>query len=502
NQSAQPADGEKAGGGAPNGADMAANAPLAWLAFLSLWIATAIAPLYQLWGLGPYLEGSRFYWFVSIPLSLLMPVLLLAPWQRQRGSWSNLGNADLKVALLGGLILIAGLAVMGRAAFATNLLWVHAGKEVSKLIEDCRQLAATQKGGQRLALLAIPKDNAGAHMLLNGREFAQLLMKPFAASDYADSFITFDPILFGPFDRLNAARFRDAVAGEGGAVVWTGRASGLIPIAYPPRRHDVRSLPLSTESGAQSWQAYSPGRQTLSVADGVIRCSDPQEGDGVRFSLPKEISPLDYDFLEFELYARGAADGAHVCGHWSGESPLPEEFRRKLKTAARSPLPEAARQKFARVRIRLSQYWSWFCFSRISSVAVGLPPCAEACIRKVSLVPAADLVPGLSIASAIETNEGVVSANTFPLELSIDCQVAGAREVELQIGKPNFFFENFQEDDSVPVDCNVRIPATRKRFALTRNVLQGSGYRQIRARVIDKSGKQGEFSDAITLEVD
>ncbi|CAM6003190.1 unnamed protein product [Sphagnum balticum] len=53
--------------------------PGRWLLFMLAWIATTLLPIYSLWGIGYNLEGSRFVFFLTMPLCAIAPILLFSP---------------------------------------------------------------------------------------------------------------------------------------------------------------------------------------------------------------------------------------------------------------------------------------------------------------------------------------------------------------------------------------------------------------------------------------
>ena len=97
---------------------------LKWFLFLSAWLLTAAVPIFQLWGLGLDLEGSRFYFFLSIPLCLFAPIMLLRPASSKRTA------NELKFSVATVVILTASAALLARVTQLTDLEWVHAGKKI------------------------------------------------------------------------------------------------------------------------------------------------------------------------------------------------------------------------------------------------------------------------------------------------------------------------------------------------------------------------------------
>ncbi len=104
-----------------------------WFIFLAVWCATAAAPIFQLWGLGYDLQGARFYFFLTMPLSVLIPVLIFHP-----GSASAEEQTDKIVSAVGALAMLFLLLLFQKATVQTNRLWVRAGYEVRKLSQTCQ----------------------------------------------------------------------------------------------------------------------------------------------------------------------------------------------------------------------------------------------------------------------------------------------------------------------------------------------------------------------------
>ena len=92
-----------------------------WAALIVLWAATCAIPIYQLWGLGYNLEGSRFYFFLTLPISLLCPIIIFKPTapnsQRSNNFWQT---------IVGLSTLVVMVAVLERTAYANNTVWLKA----------------------------------------------------------------------------------------------------------------------------------------------------------------------------------------------------------------------------------------------------------------------------------------------------------------------------------------------------------------------------------------
>ncbi len=167
------------------------SVPLRWILFLPLWLATTLAPIYKLWGIGYELEGARFVFFATMPLAAVLPLLLFAP---HSSASTTKGPAERlfrpAFAALSLIALVALSVIYGKIAARHNLEWVHAGTEVREFAKQSRALAAQDQTGNTI-VLGIPKRRGGAEMILNGTTFKILLQPPFTEKHLDEHFLTF-----------------------------------------------------------------------------------------------------------------------------------------------------------------------------------------------------------------------------------------------------------------------------------------------------------------------
>jgi hypothetical protein len=188
--------------------------PVRHTLLLGAWLLAAALPIYKLWGIGMDIEGARFCFFLTVPLSLLLPMILLAP--KPDRSFNALSVA---------VIVLLGL-VLYKVTLQTNSNWVHAGKEVRAVFNAATELTA-EHPGKKIVVLGIPKRRAGAHMIYNGATFRTMVDPPFTKEPLSSRFLTFDPIFYGPDQYINADRFRQTLqrADVVGPYVWDSKAN-------------------------------------------------------------------------------------------------------------------------------------------------------------------------------------------------------------------------------------------------------------------------------------
>jgi hypothetical protein len=433
---------------------------LKWFIFIGVWAATAMAPIYQLWGLGYNLEGARFYFFLSLPLSLLAPIVLFSP----ASKYSLLGPSSkirLRFALLGAATLSLIFAIDARAAYATNLLWVHAGKQVKSFLRQAQELA--NDSNSKYIILGIPKDKSGAHMILNGDTFRLALSPPFTNKNYSKSFITFDPVLFGPDQFINSARFQTSLLNPStkGVLLWNGQESKFTPITLNTAALNTTKV----NTGALNLMAQPI---TCLPHDSSLRFAN--------FNL----NPLAYDYLELELNKP-----SQVSVSW-GESSNNQAIQTKPAT---------------RMLISLSGYWRWYTAGQIKHLDLQFPGSSDVLVKQAKLIRANSIKPVCTVANSSEpSSAGIYDLHSGGLELQLDNgTISGATATSIEISRPNYFFE---ADPSAPQEKSVAEHLSFKgnKALLPANLFPEVALYQVRSIAIDASGKPiGEYSDSITV---
>ena len=479
---------------------------LRWLSFLLIWAASAAVPIFQLWGLGYDLEGSRFYFFLSLPLSLLIPALVFQP--ASAGHYaspeSNLNN---RLSIVAALVLFLVAAVFYRAAYATNLLWVHAGKEVRRLSEAAQALVSSAPPDRKFLVLGIPNSRGGAHLILNSPTFDTMLRPPFTKQDISDRFLVFDPVMFGPAEYIDATRFKSCLSSPGvqGPLVWSGPDDGFVRVPLAIAGHEaVSRLPLSLLGSGTGCQPYSSGHAVCQATSGLVELDHVEEGDGLRFAA-LSIDPLTVDFLELELSTVGGAGRKLLTVAWQGDrsSSLAVANRGRFgseENQATMELPACRSGEFERVRIRLSHYWRWYTTGKISALALQFSPCDQIRIRNIALVADRSLAPSLALAGLAPASNGIYTMTSAPRLVLSRVGSENTDQVQIEVTKPNFFLDNFP---STGQDQGIahRLRAAGKVVELSPDWFSAPGYYQIRARCLGASGEPaGEYSDPLTVK--
>lgn len=411
---------------------------LKWSALLILWFATCAVPIYQLWGLGYDLEGSRFYYFLSLPLSFALPLLLLQPAATQNAS-TRKWPIVLSIATL--LVLTLTLS---KIAYVTNMTWVHAGKETKAVFEESKKLAQDKTSH---IVLGLPKRNSAAHMIFNGETYRLMLKPPFTETSIADKFITFEPILFGPAEFINTERFKKILLAEPNTFVWSSKEKKFKPVIFEKATATLKPLPLRANS---------------------------------------KINPLSYDFLAFDVQTK-EDQSVEFKANWNIGSD--ESGQATITTQTRAGMWQT-------VYMPVSRYWRWFAKSQIVNLNLLPTETKQVSVSNPRLLQSSIVAPSLATECTPDTT-GVYKLTNKELHFAV--KRASTDPISIQISKPDFFFENFSPQDQLQaVEKTILLPNAQTSFSLDDSYFVKPGFYQIRAVAQNKDAIVA--SDAITVQ--
>jgi hypothetical protein len=497
--------------------------PWRYLAFVSVWIATCAIPIYSVWGLGYNLEGGRFYFFLSVPIGVMIAMLALAPFAGRQESASDvpisrLANFDWRATALGVGALAVAVLDMARVSAMTNAAWVHAGREIRKFADACVQLTV-QDPSKTYVILGIPEDHAGAHQLLNGRTFNKLFMPPFMADDQPKHLVNFLPTVYGPANLINATRFRQCIAEHYPVCLWSSETNTLSSIKINAGDRSAPPIVPALNSATNGFSVPSLAPQTIdhqvvSTDRSSILLRDVKADDGIRIDN-LNLPTIDYDFLEFDARFAGGARERTIKVSWTpaqqGSSVVDGAVGCATKVlAADNSAPSSdhagiAAARWVHVRVRLSNYWRWFAEPKISSLFLQPGVATTAELRNIRVVADRTITPQLSLVGPQENASGYRELPQPPLTVRVDARgVEGAATACVEITKPNFFFDSFEQSDdssavgaTIPVGLNGDVTI---KDAMFKKAFSGDGFYQIRVRCFDARRKPvGEPSDPLSV---
>jgi hypothetical protein len=415
--------------------------------------------------------------------------------------------------LIPSAIIFAVLAVFLHISTSTDSTWVHAGKEVRACQQAAAKLAVNLPPAEKAIVLGIPKTHMAAHMIYNGDTFKTMLRPPFARQNLSSSFITFDPILFGPSQYINASRFKETLQSPklSGVYVWNRTDRSLDPVPLTQTPPSETDLPLSLDVGASQTQVYSAGHAVVSRSDsGGIKFISVVPGDGLRFS-GLNINPLSIDFLELKVrMVKPPRAGELVFKtQWLGDHSGIATGSIAENEAVAEVQSDQLSSNSTTIRIPLSHYWRWYTEGNIKELRLFLPnegsgtstEITSACLRS-----AVHLRPGLHVLGARDNGVGVYEAKQTD-GLSYDVShIPGACGVVVESSAPNFFFDlidgNSTREKGSPNNLYFSHKATgvNGEVKLGTNVCPVGGYTQVRVQALNAAGQAiGEYSDPVTL---
>ena len=502
--------------------------PRRWLVFLFFATIAVLAPIYQLWGIGYNLEGSRFVFFLTVPLSMLFPILLFAPLERKGNSFASttpselLPKVSLKLVALSVLALAGLTAAYAKITLKNNVPWVHAGKQTSAITEKAQALSKSTPQGKLVCVVGIPKDEGGAHMILNGTTFRHLITPPFSGPGLTGKILTFEPVLFGDPEKVDTAHFKQALRKPNVSAfyVWDMEKKDFVPFdpgtsPVIPRPFDI---PLSTGSAAE---AQGGGNATFTESLAAFpytaqrgdvgkngQIENANAGLGIRVSgLKLKPASFDYVAIQCSLPSGSGFRGDKCKVHIESTSGKKTDFESDFFS---SPTV---------IHVPLSAYWRFYCAGEIASIAVDLPPINRISLRNVALLPANFVAPSVSALNRNTSTDGAFVVDTKikrggkpanrsandDVALSIDASsVEDASSIEVQVLRKNFFFDNLSSEAALANGTQQTFNAEGNiaTVNLPAKMFNSSGYIQLRARCLNQFKQQvGEYSAPITLRV-
>lgn len=480
---------------------VSASLSLRWVLLIIIWITTCLAPLYKLWGLGYNLEGSRFCFFLTMPLSLLAPALFLLHSKNRLLK----PQKDRAIGAIGIISTLLVILILGKVAFTTNLDWVHAGGEVRECTRQASAISSTYPNNKTMLILGIPKRHGGAHMMLNGNTFTTALKPPFMNSDSSGPIITFDPIQFAEHPQLNSDRFKRLIREGNKLLVWNPDKRVFDNVDFKMAKTVLPNLSLaSTQAGYTHrlggvLSKPDPNAQTV-VFENIA------EGDSIAFGN-LNLSPLSADFLEVKL---------KVLDNLPQPISLSVSVDDKTAALGKShETPTNQANETSTLRIPLSLDWRWYSKPAHDSIFLLLPPGRKVAISGSRLLATEAIAPVLN-SSYHESFEGTLEINSKGLQLSnqtIDLQLhmpplENIKTIQIEISKPNAFYENFPANSGDAAIMEKQyltlLPSNKSKQSIkisAANLSHGLFY-QLRARLLDKNGvKVGEVSNPITVKI-
>lgn len=481
--------------------------PRKWLLFLVLWIVSCSIPLLKLWGIGKELETSRLLFFFSMGYSTLWPVLMFHP-TKKNPTFKFPLRAEIGLGIISTVIISTMIVAMAWAAFSTSCLWYTGGQELKEVWTQTTELARKLPPDKKFMLIGIPKDFHGAHISFNGSTFHHMLRPPFVDENLSTKVVTFDPYIVGPFEVVNATRFKFSLLDRAnkGCYYWDRSSRNLEKLVFKGNIEgpDVLELPFKAESkrkDAPVWKYLGKGQASV-TKDGHMLIKDTGPGDGLRIE-GLNFSPLKYDFVELDIKVRKKEKELRrlipLGLTWNHDSTYNDRTDWVLVGIKLDKF-----EGFQRLTLRPSHFWRWYTRGPLASFLVRLPDKVDIEIKGIRLVTGKGHIPYLFMRKgrALNSGEYVYRDKNEDVEVFFDASmIEGAAKIQGELSKPNYFYDNFIVSEKyTAVGHNFLVELPKGVTYLKSKYFKKPAYYQLRIRALDKDDKPlGQFSDPITI---
>ena len=466
--------------------------------FCLLWMALSLVPTYQVFNITDTLMCSRFAYFATAGLSILLAVLVSPLWtidysQRKEGKY--VWGTRISCVLIGLWVYL-----LGAITVRNNLPWAQGGSQVRSFRQALAEEGAKLNGEQKLAILNVPQRLGGAHLIYNGAMLSVLLSKPLSNPPLADKVLNFEPATYGDADLVSAARLRQVAAKNGGthpAFFWDMAQKKLI------RTELKDAAPFRKE--------FLLGKLDLHKLIGE------SSGSGVKIqSPPLHIEPSQADFVVIKLIIKKdlLPANANICISWNdGESA--NEFD-SSKTLCQPLIADGNEHEYW---FAVSEHKTWHSCTSINRLQIQLPPAdysdqINTCIS-AELLSGESLVPLLNVSSSNMARgvDGIDRPGQAAFAVALDAsKIPNCKKVRIELSKPNSWFEHYSgtlKDTTITGKAESQVlksyegAGQKLEHQISPSDFPQKAYYELRGFALDESGKViGFASDPIVLQID
>ncbi|HEY9869074.1 MAG TPA: glycosyltransferase family 39 protein [Candidatus Obscuribacterales bacterium] len=478
--------------------------------FAAAWFALSMIPTYQVWNLTETLQGSRFIYLGTAPLSLLL-VLLVYPLGKTADKHAAVPRWPMLVAaaILTGFVILFAIIT-----YRNNLPWAQAGAQVRALRQGIEEALRAMPPGKQLVVLNLPQRHHGAHMLYNAAMLSVLLSPPLSRENLAERVATFEPITYGDSGLIVSSRLRRYASTPDRYVFCTFDQSSrqLIPVELRSSEGELsyNARALAGAFADASKGGSNRGKPVTTPSAGGLTVSDPRRPVCL-VSPVLDLPSTATDFVDVDLSLRQStaqrpAPAPILLLRW--ESAAAPSFSAQRCLA----MPLVADGKPHRYRFAVSQHKQWIASGLIRHIALELLTGGNytACLSGVRLLRGVTEIPVLEPdwKTLHEDLAGVArpvrSKAAFRYDVSA---LPGANRAVAELSKPNAWFEHYSGQYR---DADLS-PFALKRFELTQrqgtfeiplSELPAPAYYQVRIAGVGADGHVvGYVSDPVNLQI-
>ena len=466
------------------------------VAFLTIWLAFCLAPVYKLFAITDDLQGSRLAYLATVPLCMLMTVAFA---HFPRGSsFKTLAKATLAFIFL----FSAGMML-----WTNNQAWAEAGRQSNAIRMSLNELYKQMPGDPQVLFIGLPDEVNGSYICRNA--LAGMTRSPQMHRNAVNGLMvnSFEPIL--PFGYLKESLYeaKDQVK----LFRWSGTSSsasnGFLPITLPQSK--------VMESFTTKWQGqdFKQVLQPQNVAgstfawqpDGSLTVSS-EVNARKHAQVVLNLGPLpcwftDFIAVDFEILRLPAAS-SQIGADLLYKNEINKDFELRRRTHA---------QIYPRTVFALHSQPEWSLGGTAKQFKLLLPPGCKVTIKSIALVQPETVMPLISFFnSGYSGTKGYlhiskdVSQKDNRQEIGIDVRkIAGAVGARIEITRQNLLFE-FQ-NITEPSRVIAQTIDTKKKdtVILKADQFPAAGIYELRARALDSAGKPiGLASDHIVISAD
>ena len=232
----------------------------------------------------------------------------------------------------------------------------------------------------------------------------------------------------------------------------------------------------------------------------TIELNGLKANDGIKFSALNS-NPLDFDFLQGDIASDSTDEEKTINVLWNADNS-----EAAVNNQASCVISKANNQALTHFAVDLSHNWHWFTSGTIKSIVLQLFACKHATLTNLQLVKANRIVPNLTMRGGKLVNTGVYVFSNNPVLLSIK-PLPSTASLQIQISKPNCFFENLSSSKQGALIGKILIQkvsssAGSTSVAIEPRAFPQKGFYQVRISCLSHEGLQlGELSPAETIEI-
>lgn len=466
-------------------------------AFLLLWLALSLLPVYKIFGIADDLEGSRLAYLATAPLCGLITFALAGWLSESSGRWRGLfaGCATSVLILCAGALL-----------WTNNQAWVLAGRESNLIRRQLDNLYHSFTGNPPVLLVGLPDNLHGAYICRN----ALVGMTSYPQMSRTAS----DCSMLGAFEPTQPFGFyKESLAKVSGNVKifrWDGREKSFIPVAIPAAEtpgvvtrwttHELKNVLAPQQTGNVDFRWLEDGN--LEATGGIGLSGRPQ----IHLKL-NQRSCWSTDFLAIGITA-GAAPGP------GGQSVTPVGADllyandlhpdTDLRLRFHAPVPEGD----GTLLFPLRSSPEWALGGNCRDLELLLPDRGRVVIKSVELIDYTTVAPQIRfVDSGFLGTRGFLHLSNGAREKAVELdarRVPGAHGIELEITRPNLTFESQNSGEpSRVVMRRVKNDTTVGTLILKRSDFPSTGLYEARPRAVDVHGSPvGVAGDHIVISID